>query len=259
MRCVAIIPARWDSTRFKGKVLADINGKPMVQHVWEKVTRAHAIDEIIVAVDKEKVFKAVESFGGRAVYTSPEQPSGSDRLAEVANSLDADVIVNIQADEPLVHPSMIDDLAQVFEYEKDVQMATMVKRIHNKDEISDPNVVKVVLDRKGYALYFSRSPIPYLRNDGPAEREGQIAADDISGRYLKHIGLYSYTKDFLFTYTNLPKSTLEKEEKLEQLRVLEHGYSIKTIETRYETIGVDAPEDIEKVKSLLARTAGGMV
>ncbi len=259
MRCVAIIPARWHSTRFKGKVLADINGKPMIQHVWERVKCAHAIDEIIVAVDKEKVFKAVESFGGTAVYTSPEQPSGSDRLAEVANSIEADVIVNIQADEPLVHPLMIDDLAQVFEYEKNAQMATIVKRIHNRVDISDPNVVKVVLDRKGYALYFSRSPIPYLRDDEDAEEGYQAATDDISGRYFKHIGLYSYTKEFLFTYTNLPKSTLEEEEKLEQLRALEHGYNIKTIETRYETIGVDTPEDIEKVRSLLARKAGGAV
>ncbi|MBU1656705.1 MAG: 3-deoxy-manno-octulosonate cytidylyltransferase, partial [Candidatus Omnitrophica bacterium] len=217
--------------------------------------------EIIVAVDKEKVFKVVESFGARAVYTSPEQPSGSDRLAEVANSIEADVIVNIQADEPLVHPLMIDDLAQVFEYEKNAQMATIVKRIHNRDDISNPNVVKVVLDRKGYALYFSRSPIPYLRDDegAPAEEKYRTNDDDISGRYFKHVGLYSYTKEFLFTYTNLPKSTLEKEEKLEQLRVLEHGYRINTIETRYETIGVDTPEDIEKVRSLLAHRGGGSV
>lgn len=255
MKCIAVIPARWHSTRFKGKVLADINGKPMVQHVWERVKRAHEIDEIIVAVDKEKVFKIVESFGGKAVYTSPEQPSGTDRLAEVVNALDADVIINIQGDEPLVHPLMVDELAQVFEYDKDVQMATIVKRIHRKEDIADPNVVKVVVDRKGYALYFSRSPIPFLSKSGSGGSGYVADIEDVSGRYFKHIGLYSYTKDFLFTYTNLPKSMLEEEEKLEQLRVLEHGYKIKTIETTYDTIGVDTPEDLEKVKELLQEGA----
>jgi len=252
VKCIAVIPARWYSTRFKGKVLADLNGKPMVQHVWERVKRAHEIDEVIVAVDKERVFKAVESFGGKAVYTSPEQPSGTDRLAEVVNAMDADIIINVQADEPLVHPLMIDELAQVFEYDKNVQMATIIKRIHSKEDITDPNVVKVVVDRKGYALYFSRSPIPYLCVREPDESGYAGEMEDISGRYFKHIGLYSYTKDFLFTYTNLPKSMLEEEEKLEQLRVLEHGYKIKTIETRYDTIGVDTPEDLEKVKVLLS-------
>ncbi len=257
MKTVAIIPARWHSTRFKGKVLADINGKPMVQHVWERVSRAHSIDEIIVAVDKEKVFKAVESFGGKAVYTSKEQPSGTDRLAEVVNFIEADVIVNVQADEPLIHPLMIDELAQVYEYEKNIQMATLIKRIHKKDDVTDRNVVKVVVDRKGYALYFSRSPIPYIvkvpSDEMATEPEAEV---DISGRYFKHIGLYSYTKDFLFTYTNLPKSALETDESLEQLRVLEHGYKIKTIETRFETIGVDTPGDLERVKALLSEGKG---
>ena len=256
MKCVAVIPARWASTRFKGKVLADINGKPMIQHVWERVKRAHEIDDVIVAVDREKVFKVVESFGGKAVYTSPEQPSGTDRLAEVANSLDADVIINVQADEPLVHPLMVDELAQVFKYEKNVQMATIVKRIHRKEDITNPNVVKVVVDRKGYALYFSRSPIPYICKRDMSEPEQNSDIEDVSGRYFKHIGIYAYTKDFLFTYTNLPKSMLEGEEKLEQLRVLEHGYKIKTVETRYDTISVDTPEDLDKVKALLNEGVG---
>ncbi|MCK4851638.1 MAG: 3-deoxy-manno-octulosonate cytidylyltransferase [Candidatus Omnitrophica bacterium] len=256
MRIIAVIPARWHSTRFKGKVLADINGKPMVQHVWERVKRAHEIDEIIVAVDKEKVFNAVESFGGKAVYTSPEQPSGTDRLAEVVNAMDADVIVNVQADEPLVHPLMIDELAQAFELDRNVHMATVIKRIHRKEDITDPNVVKVVVDRKGYALYFSRSPIPYLCRDRSNESDYSADAEDVSGRYFKHIGLYSYSKDFLFTYTNLPKAMLEEEEKLEQLRALEHGYKIKTIETVYDTIGVDTPEDLEKVRALLKEGSG---
>ncbi len=257
MKVVAVIPARWDSTRLKGKVLADINGKSMIQHVWERVKRAHEVDEVVVAVDKEKVYKAVVSFGGQAVFTSPEQPSGTDRIAEVASSVDADVYINVQADEPLVHPLMVDALAQVFKYERNVQMATLIKRIHSKEEISNPNVVKVVVDRKGFALYFSRSSIPYIRGGDVELPESGPALQDISGSYFKHIGLYSYTKDFLFTYTNLPKSTLEMDEKLEQLRVLEHGYKIMTVETRYDTIGVDTSEDLEKVRKIFSQESAG--
>lgn len=255
MKIVAIIPARWQSTRLKGKVLADINGKPMIQHVWERVKRAHEVDDVIVAVDKEKVLKAVESFGGKALFTSPEQPSGTDRLAEIAGSFDADVYINVQADEPLIHPLMVDQLAQVFGYEEKIHMATLIKRIHSKEEITNPNVVKVVVDRKGFALYFSRSPIPYVRGEVSEEAPPQETVPDISGSYYKHIGLYAYTKDFLFTYRNLPKSVLEKDEKLEQLRALEHGYKIKTVETRYDTIGVDTQEDLEKVRSILAASS----
>ncbi len=250
MKVVAVIPARWHSTRLKGKILADINGKPMVQHVWEKVKKAHLIDDVIIAVDKERVKKRVEAFGAKAVLTSPEQPSGSDRIAEVVNSMDADIVINVQADEPLIHPLMIDELAQVFEYEPKVQMATLIKRIHRVEEVNDPNVVKVVVDRKGFALYFSRSPIPSIARR--LEENGKMHTEvDISNRYFKHIGLYSYTKDFLFTFTNLPKSTLEQEEKLEQLRVLEHGYRIKTIETRFDTVSVDTQEDLDYVRELM--------
>jgi 3-deoxy-manno-octulosonate cytidylyltransferase (CMP-KDO synthetase) len=249
MKIVAVIPARWNSTRLKGKVLADINGKPMIQHVWEKVSMAHDVDEVIVAVDKEKVLKAVESFGGKAVFTSPEQPSGTDRVAEAVNAIDADVVINVQADEPMIHPTMIDELAQVFEYERGIQMATLIKRIHKKEEITDPHVVKVVIDRKGFALYFSRSPIPFVRRDVSDAYTSDT--ENVSGSYFKHVGIYSYTKDFLFTYTNLPKSTLEMEEGLEQLRVLEHGYKIKTVATRYDTVSVDTAEDLEQVKGIL--------
>ncbi|MBF0215586.1 MAG: 3-deoxy-manno-octulosonate cytidylyltransferase [Candidatus Omnitrophica bacterium] len=246
MKVIAVIPARWESSRFKGKVLADINGKSMLERVWERVKMARNIDDVIVAVDKEKVARAVEAFGGKAVYTAPEQPSGTDRIAEAMNSLDADVVVNVQADEPLIEPQMIEELAQVFEYEKSAQMATLIKRIHRNEDISDPNVVKVVVDRKGYALYFSRSPIPYIRDKEKTQ-------DDPGGSYFKHIGIYSYTKEFLYVYTHMPKSMLECAEKLEQLRVLEHGYKIRTIETRYDTVGVDTPEDLERVRELLKK------
>ncbi len=253
MKIVAVIPARWRSTRLKGKVLAKIEGKPMVQHVWERVKRAHDVDEVIVAVDKERVQKAVESFGGKAVFTSPEQPSGTDRIAEVANTVDADVYINVQGDEPLIHPMMVDELARVFEYERNIQMATLIKRIHKKEEITDPNVVKCVVDRRGFALYFSRSPIPYICRGGEEAGAGEADLLDISGMYFKHIGLYAYTRDFLFTFTNLPKSALERNERLEQLRALEHGYKIKTVETRHDTIGVDTEEDLERVREIMAR------
>lgn len=249
MKIVAVIPARWQSTRLKEKVLADINGKSMLQHVWERVKKAHEVDEVIVACDKEKVMKAAEAFGAKCMFTSPEHASGTDRLSEVAGSVEADVYINVQADEPMINPLMIDQLAQVFEYEKNIMMATLIKRIDKKEEITDPNVVKVVVDRKGFALYFSRSPIPYMRKDP----DGSAPGGDIPvGGYYKHIGLYSYTKDFLFTYRNLPRSVLEMDEKLEQLRVLEHGYKIKTIETRSETIGVDTQEDLDRVREIFA-------
>ena len=253
MKIVAVIPARWQSTRLKEKVLVDICGKSMLQHVWEKVKKAHEVDEVIVACDKERVLKVAEAFGAKCMFTSPEHSSGTDRLSEIAGSIDADVYINVQADEPMIDPLMIDNLAQVFEYEKNITMATLIKRIDKKEDITDPNVVKVVVDRKGFALYFSRSPIPYMRRsfsgeeDLSAESEGQL-----TNGYYKHIGLYSYTKDFLFTYRNLPRSVLEMDEKLEQLRVLEHGYKIKTIETRHETIGVDTQEDLDRVREIFA-------
>lgn len=251
MRIVAVIPARWQSTRLKEKVLADIDGKPMLQHVWERVKKAHAVDEVIVACDKERVLKVAEAFGAKCMFTSPDHPSGTDRLSEIAGSVDADVYINVQADEPMISPLMIDQLAQVFEYEKNIQMATLIKRIDKKEDVTDPNVVKVVVDRKGFALYFSRSPIPYMRRNSPKiDEPGTIDDDQVVGGYYKHIGLYSYTKDFLFTYRNLPRSVLEMDEQLEQLRVLEHGYKIKTIETRHETIGVDTQEDLDRVRQV---------
>ncbi len=251
MKIVAVIPARWHSTRLKEKVLADICGKPMLRHVWERVSEAHSVDEVVIACDKEKVLKAAKSFGAQAIFTSPDHSSGTDRISEIAATVDADVYINVQADEPLVDPLMIDQLAQVFEYEKNVLMATLIKRIDRAEDINDPGVVKVVVDRKGFALYFSRSPIPYMAPDGPAGDSAATTGSGLRGGYYKHIGLYSYTKDFLFTYRNLPRSMLEMDEKLEQLRVLEHGYKIKTIETRHETIGVDTQEDLDRVRRIM--------
>lgn len=240
MDVVGVIPARYASVRFEGKVLADLLGKPVIQHVWEAASRAKTLTHLIVACDDERVFQAVSAFGGKAVMTAKEHTSGSERIAEAVSDLDVKVVVNIQADEPLIHPAMIDDVAYYLLNNEDEVMATLMKRIEHEEEILDANVVKVVVDRKGHALYFSRCPIPFVREEEPGMRI-----------HYKHIGLYAYTKDFLFTYKNLPVSKLEKFEKLEQLRVLENGYPIKVIETKFETIGVDTREDLEKVKQYL--------
>lgn len=238
MNVIGVIPARFGSARFAGKVLADLLGKPVIQHVWENAKKAKMVDDLIIAADDERVLKAAADFGAKAVYTSPDQPSGSDRLIEVVNPLDVKVIINIQGDEPLVRPEMIDDLARAMLDDKNVYMATLAKKIEDKSEIENPNVVKVVKDKNGFALYFSRSVIPYRRND-------------IAPIYYKHIGIYAYTKDFLFQFTNLPKSHLEMTEALEQLRVLEGGYKIKVIETKFDTIGIDTPEDLERARTII--------
>ena len=243
MKAIGVIPARWGATRFEGKVLADLLGKPVIQHVWENAKKAKTLDDLVIAADDERIIKAVEEFGGKAIYTSPDQPSGTDRLAEVVNPLDVKIAVNIQGDEPLVKPIMIDTLVMALESEKLAQMATMIKKIEDETELTNSNVVKVVMDRNGYALYFSRYAIPYNRTGAEDKKKKPT--------YFKHIGLYAFTKDFLFTFRNLPKSSLENAEKLEQLRVLEYGYRIKTVETKFDTVGVDTPEDLRRVKEIL--------
>jgi len=245
MKTIGIIPARWGATRFEGKILANLLGKPVVQHVWENARKAKTLDDLIVACDDERIIKAVESFGGKAVYTSPNQPSGTDRLAEVVNPLDVDIAVNIQGDEPLVKPIMIDNLVLALKDEKIAQMSTMIKKIDDESELTNSNVVKVVIDKNGYALYFSRYSIPYNRTGESDEKKRPT--------YYKHIGLYAFTKDFLFTFRNLPKSSLENAEKLEQLRVLEYGYKIKTVETKFDTVGIDRPEDLKRAEDALLK------
>lgn len=243
MDVIGIIPARYSSTRFEGKVLVDILGKPMIQHVWERAKQAHCLDDLIIACDNELVADAAKAFGANVVMTSKSHTCGTDRIIEVINPLDVKVVLNIQGDEPLIHPTMIDNVARALLENSDISMATVMKKITDENEIIDPNVVKVVVDRNNFALYFSRSPIPYYRQDSEIK----------SPVYYKHIGLYGYTKDFLFTYKNLPSSILEKTERLEQLRVLEEGFRIKVIETKFETVGVDTPEDLEKARVHLAQ------
>lgn len=245
MKTIGVIPARWGATRFEGKVLANVMGKPVIQHVWDNARKAKTLDELVIACDHEKIMKVVQDFGGKAIYTSPDQPSGTDRLAEVVNPLDVDIAVNIQGDEPLVKPIMIDSLVLALQDEKEAHMATIIRKVDDPAELTNSNVVKVVVDKNGYALYFSRYAIPYNRTGAKDEKSRPV--------YYKHIGLYAFTKDFLFTFRNLPKSSLEEAEKLEQLRVLENGYKIKTVETKLDTVGVDTPEDLKRVEEALLR------
>jgi 3-deoxy-manno-octulosonate cytidylyltransferase (CMP-KDO synthetase) len=243
MDVIAVIPARYSSSRFKGKVLAEVLGKPMIQHVWERAKQALVLDDVIIACDEEIVLDACRKFKAKVVMTSKDHACGTDRIGEVVNPLDVKIIINIQGDEPLIHPSMIDSVARALLDDGNVTMATVMKKIEQDRELHDPNVVKVVVDKDNFALYFSRAPIPHRAQNSQIQ----------SPVYYKHIGLYGYTKDFLFTYKNLPVSTLEKIERLEQLRVLEEGFRIKVIETKFDTVGVDTPADLEKVKLYLEK------
>lgn len=240
MKIIGIIPARWGSTRFEGKVLAKIADKPMIQHVYERVRQAKLLDGVLIACDDERILKAAQKFGARAVLTAANHLSGTDRIAEAAKNISCGLVINIQGDEPLIKACVIDELAAVMREEKAAPMGTLIKKIENSGEIENPNVVKVIIDQHKYALYFSRSVIPHPRDQG-----------NYTGRtYYKHLGIYAYRKDFLLNYKNLPKSNLEEIEKLEQLRVLEAGYKIRTVLTDVETIGVDTPEDLQRVEKI---------
>lgn len=240
MKVLCVIPARYASTRLPGKPLALIAGKPMIQHVYERACRALLPEEVIVATDNELVAEAVLAFGGKAVMTSPDHPSGTDRLAEVAlNYPNVDVIVNVQGDEPMIPPEVIDKLAQAFEEDEDVQMATL-KTLMPEEDYANPNAVKVVTDQSGNALYFSRSLLPYPRK----------ATEDF--KVYKHVGIYAYRRNFLLKYAALEPTPLEQIESLEQLRVLENGYRIKVLESKFQGIGIDTVEDLEAANKLFA-------
>jgi 3-deoxy-manno-octulosonate cytidylyltransferase (CMP-KDO synthetase) len=245
MKITAIIPARYASTRFEGKALADILGKPMVQRVYERTAKASLVSEVIVATDDERIFAAVKAFGGRVEMTDKGHETGTDRLAEVAARSDADIIVNVQGDEPLIEPAMIDEAIRPMVDDPALLMATLKTRIKSLHDFLSPNVVKVVTDGEGNALYFSRSPLPNFRDKWNDLKDEKFA----SGRLLcyKHVGLYVYRRDFLLQYAQMSPTYLELAEKLEQLRVLENGCRIRVVETEHESIGVDTPADLEKV------------
>ncbi|MEW5895711.1 MAG: 3-deoxy-manno-octulosonate cytidylyltransferase [Candidatus Omnitrophota bacterium] len=242
-KAIGVIPARWASTRFPGKVLADLNGKPMIYYVWRQARKSSLLQDVIIACDAEHVEKACKAFGAKAVMTSSEHQSGTDRIAEAVRNVDADIVVNIQGDEPLISPDVIDRLAaELINADKHCPVATVIKRIDDEADVANPNVVKVVVDCNGYALYFSRHGIPYHRS------RKEWGSGTV---YFKHLGIYAYRKNFLMGFHSLPVSFLEEAEKLEQLRVLEAGLKIKTITTESETLGVDTPEDLERVARVL--------
>lgn len=234
MKVIGVIPARLDSIRFPGKVLADLWGKPIIQHVYERAKKAKRLDELLIATDDEKIFDTAKKFGAEVVITSKKHLTGTDRVSEAVKKNKAEIVINIQADAPLISPLMIDRVAEVLSDNPNLVMATLMKKIEKKEEFYNPNVVKVVTDKQGFALYFSRSQIPYNTRNS-------------FGSY-KHIGAYGYRKGFLLTFVQLPRSPLEKIENLEQLRVLENGYKIKMIETDYELIEVDTKDDLKRIK-----------
>ncbi len=239
MKAIGVIPARYGSKRFPGKPLADILGKPMIQYVWERASKTKTLEEVIIATDDERILRKAKEFGAEAVLTSPSLSSGTERVAEAVKDLDADIVVNIQGDEPLIEPRAIDEAIKSLIKDPKIPVATLAYRMTKKEEIEDPNVVKVVFDKNNFALYFSRFPIPY-------SREHRLPI-------YKHIGLYVYRKEFLAKLVQLEPSPLEKIEDLEQLRVLENGYRIKIVKTECDSIGVDTPEDLERVKALLQK------
>ena len=242
MKVICVIPARYHSTRFPGKALADILGKPMIQHVYERVLKAGNVSLAAVATDDKRIAAAVEGFGGLAIMTAATHRSGTDRIAEAVSRLgieDTDVVVNIQGDQPLFEPSQIDEVAKPLLDDPTIPMSTLIYRIVREEEITHPNAVKVVFDQDHFALYFSRATIPYVRDNGR------------KGSYYKHHGIYAYRRDFLDTFTKLPEGKLEKLEALEQLRALEYGYKIKVVITPYDSVEVDNKQELERVRQIL--------
>jgi 3-deoxy-manno-octulosonate cytidylyltransferase (CMP-KDO synthetase) len=252
---VAIIPARYASSRFPGKAIVDLAGKPMIQWVYERTSQAAGVGRVLVATDDERILHVVEGFGGTVVMTSAKHLTGTDRLAEVAATLDAELIVNVQGDEPLIEPSAIDAAIAPFAKDPTLVMSTLRCPIPTVEELFDISITKVVVDAQDYALYFSKAPIPYHR-DGWGPIISMVPRLRLAGGTppvvgWRHIGLYVYRRTFLLLFARLPQTPLERLEQLEQLRALEHGYRIKVVPTPYLSIGVDTPEDVAKVKRLL--------
>jgi 3-deoxy-manno-octulosonate cytidylyltransferase (CMP-KDO synthetase) len=245
LQIVAVIPARFASTRFPGKALADIDGHSMIEHVYRRAGAASTVSRVIVATDDLRIATRVNDFGGHVRLTKATHPTGTDRLAEVAATLDCDIVVNVQGDEPLIDPGAIAEAVAPFTQDPSVLVTTLFRRITQPAELTNPNIVKVVVDRGGFALYFSRAPIPHLRDP----RGGWPPL-------YKHVGLYAYRRSALMVLATLEPTPLERAESLEQLRALEHGIRIKAVETKFDSFGVDTPEDLEQVRRLIAAPAG---
>jgi len=232
-----IIPVRYASTRFPGKPLAELWGKPLLQHVYERARKAQLADQVIVATDDDRIAAAARAFGADVALTRPDHPSGTDRVAEVAAGIVTDLVVNVQGDEPLIEPAVIDAALAPLVADSTIPMGTLCSPLESVEELANPNVVKVVLDRAGFALYFSRLPLPFARDHGPVTR-------------YRHLGLYVYRREFLLSLAQLAPTPLEEAEKLEQLRVLEHGYRIKVVVVSHPSPGVDTPGDLERLRAL---------
>ena len=259
VRTLGVIPARYAAQRFPGKPLAMIAGKSLVQRVYEQGAQAKRLDKVVVATEDTRILEAVEAFGGDAMLTSPECATGTDRVAEIARAIDCELVLNIQGDEPLMRAEMIDQLVKGMQADKDCVMGTLARKINVAEQLTNPNVVKVVVGANGNALYFSRSQIPFVRDVVAAVS----AAGDVPGlgaitpewlrlaTFYKHLGIYAYRREFLLRFVALPQGELEKAEKLEQLRALENGCAIRVWITPHDSIGVDRPEDVKLVEEIL--------
>ncbi len=256
-KIICIIPARLKSTRLEHKPLVQINGRPLIRYVYENIANINHIDRVIVAADDDLIIDAVKSFGGDVVLTPNELKSGTDRVAHVSRELDADLIVNVQCDEPFVRGEMISAGVEPFMTRDGVVMGSLKTRITSADELFDPNVVKVVTDLDNNAIYFSRFPVPYLRDEFSKAGDPRETKPDLSVHsYYKHIGIYFYDPVFLQTFSKLPVSSLERAERLEQLRALESGYKIVVPTTEFDSIGVDTEEDLQRVRDIIRDTGG---
>ncbi len=251
MKAVAIIPARYASTRLPGKPLIVIKGKPLIQYVYERV-KASSVRQVIVATDDERIANTVRGFGGEAILTSPRHRSGTERVAEVAAAMDAEIVVNCQGDEPLIPPEAIDQAVAAFAHDPSIMVTTLITPLEKSDDLCNPHLVKVVVDHEGFALYFSRAPIPYPRDvlEKSPSASAPVWPKELTG-YWQHIGLYAFRREFLLKLTALPPSALERREKLEQLRILENGYKIKTVICPTPSIGIDTQEDVERFTALI--------
>jgi 3-deoxy-manno-octulosonate cytidylyltransferase (CMP-KDO synthetase) len=251
VRTLGVIPARFGAQRFPGKPLASIAGKTLVQRVFEQAAKAQRLDKVIVATENTRILEAVEAFGGDAMLTSPECATGTDRVAEVARAYDCDLVLNIQGDEPLMRPEMIDQLIEGMQSDPKCVMGTLARKLESAANLDNPNVVKVALARNGNALYFSRSRVPFVRDARSGDSQEWLKL----ARFYKHLGIYAFRREFLLKFVDLPQGELEKTEKLEQLRALENGFSIKVLITPHDSIGVDRPEDVELVEQILRTQA----
>lgn len=247
MKSIAIIPARYGSTRFPGKPLAELAGKPILQHVYERVRQAACISEVYIATDDQRIEDRAHAFGAEVVMTDPAHHSGTDRCAEVADGLPGDyIVVNIQGDEPFIDPRQIDQVSSLLCDQDAVGISTLARRLTDVDAIANPNIVKVVMNAAGRALYFSRSPIPFLREVPREQWVGQ-------GVFFKHLGIYGFRRQVLLDIAHLPPGRYEQLERLEQLRWLEAGYAIQVGETDQETLGIDTPQDLERAIRKIAQ------